>query len=116
MRAERAVEQRAELLIFSETDAADFDPTVLTTFLGITPAYTQRKGEEMPSGREREFSTWVWRSAPKNDPSTEARVLEVLTVFEPLAAKIEQARKRWHLGLQLGVMTYLIGPIEPDAD
>lgn len=94
---------------------ADFDPALLTAMLGIDPTSAHRRGEARgPSGRPAKSSAWELRGDYSDDYDSEALVLGLLDVVEPVSGKIAEARQRW--GLECGVSLVVHIYAESDVD
>ena len=110
------VEQKAELRIYGTDVAEDFDPDTLTSLLGITPTKVWRQGDVLRSGRRRAATVWWWETRERVEWDSEALVLEVLEVFEPVAEQLAEARRRWGLTMQVGLVISMYGMIQTDPD
>jgi hypothetical protein len=114
--SEIRVQQRAELVAYPADESADFDPHGFTALVGIHPTSIHLKGEVMQSGRTRPFSAWMYETADRIEPDTEVVVQEVLDRFEPVAPELREARTRWGLELQVGLVICVYGSIRIDPD
>lgn len=110
------VEQRAELVAYPADESVDFDPHEFTALVGIHPTSIYLKGEVMQSGRTRPFSAWMYETVGRIEPDTEVVVQEVLDKFEPVAPELREARTRWGLELQVGLVISMYGSIQIDPD
>jgi hypothetical protein len=110
------VEQRAELVAYPTEETGDFDPDALTELLDITPTRVYRRGEGLKSGRVRPYSAWMWETAERVEHDSELLIQEVLDTFEAVADELADARARWSLDLQVGLVISMYGSIEADPD
>jgi hypothetical protein len=110
------VEQRAELVAYPANESDDFDPEAFTSLVGITPTTVYRKGEVLRSGRVRPYSAWMWETAERVEPDPELLIQEVLDTFEPVAARLDEARNGFGVELQVGVVISTYGSIEIEPD
>ena len=98
------VEQRAELRVYGSESGHDFDPDDLTALLAIAPHTVWRRGESLRSGRTRPATVWWWQSETQVDPDSELLVKQVLDTFEPVADRLDDAKARWGLKLEIGLV------------
>lgn len=110
------VEQRAELVAYPARETDDFEPDALSQLLGVAPTNVYRRGEVLRSGRVRPFSAWIWKTAERIEHDSELLVQEVLDTFEPLAGQLTEARTRWGLEVQVGLVISMYGSIEAAPD
>lgn len=116
MAPQRRVEQRAELRIYGPEAGPDFDPDELSGRLCIAPHTVWRRGETLRSGRVRPSTLW-WRQTPDRDEvDSEAMVLAVLDMFEPVAKEMAQCRAEWDLQIAVGLVVHMSGVIESGDD
>jgi hypothetical protein len=98
------VEQKAELRVRGQEAGDDFDPDDLTALLGVGPSLVWRRGEALRSGRHHLSTIWWWETAYQVGRDSEAMVLQVLDVFEPLVKRLDEAKARWGVALELGLV------------
>lgn len=116
MTTDRRVRQRAQFVAFPALESGDFDPDALSRLLGLTPTRTRQRGTAGTSGRARPHSLWTWETPERVERDSEVLIREVLDTFEPLAASLTEARSRWDLDLQIGLVVSTYGPTEVDPD
>ncbi|MFG1911667.1 DUF4279 domain-containing protein [Kribbella sp. NPDC048928] len=110
------VEQLAELRIRGMNTSEDFDPDSLTSLLDVSPTKVWRQGDALRSGRIHRATVWWWEGRERVERDSEALVLEVLDVFEPVAEQLAEAIRRWGLTVEIGLVISMYGVVRTDSD
>lgn len=110
------VEQRAELRVYGTESGDDFDPDDLTAQLGIAPHAVWRRGESLRSGRTQVATVWWWQTETQSDPDSERLVKQVLDTFEPVAERLDEAKERWGLTFEIGLVVWMYLAKRGDED